>query len=169
VRIRMTDPKNLGIDKTLKMADRNLIYSSVNTGVPHVVVEVENVEAIDVVQMGRQIRRHGEFAPAGTNVNFVSPTEHGYFAIRTYERGVEDETLACGTGNVAAAMILAGKQNLASPVELKTRSGSILRVHFGLQAGRFTDLQLEGDARIIYRAELDEQAWNYGEPATEAA
>jgi diaminopimelate epimerase len=169
VMIRMTDPKDLNIDQTLKLVDRKLTYSSVNTGVPHVVIWVEDVEAVDVVQMGRQIRRHGLFAPAGTNVNFVSPTAHGLFAIRTYERGVEDETLACGTGNVAAAMILATKQQLTSPVRLKTRSGSILRVHFGLQAGRFIDLHLEGDARIIYRGQLDEEAWNYGNPSNGAA
>lgn len=168
VKIRMTDPKDLEIDKTLDLGDRHLTYSQVNTGVPHVVIGVEDVEMVDVAELGRRIRRHGDFSPAGTNVNFVSATPFGYFAIRTYERGVEGETLACGTGNVAAAMILAVKRELTSPVRLKTRSGSILRVHFGLQAGKFIDLHLEGDARIIYRAELDEEAWNYGESATDS-
>ena len=88
---------------------------TVNTGVPHVVVAVDDVDAVEVVALGREIRYHAAFAPAGTNVNFVDIRSRGRLAIRTYERGVEDETLACGTGCVAAAMATAARRGWPSP------------------------------------------------------
>jgi len=77
----------------------------VNTGVPHAVIEVDDLEAAEVFRIGRIVRRHEAFAPAGTNVNFMKTLAPGQIAIRTYERGVEDETLACGTGMVACAIV----------------------------------------------------------------
>ena len=159
VKIRMTDPVDLRADFDLDLDGTPVHVSSINTGVPHVVMMVEDVEKTDVVSMGRRIRYHQDFLPAGTNANFVSIDSGKKISIRTYERGVEDETLACGTGNVAAALILSHSQGLTSPVRLTTRSGSILTVHFSLQANRYQDIYLEGDARVIYSAELWEEAW----------
>jgi len=159
VKIRMTDPVDLRADFDLDLDDNSLRVSSINTGVPHVVMVVPDVEQTDVVATGRRIRYHQEFAPAGTNANFVSIDSGNKISIRTYERGVEDETLACGTGNVAAALILSHTQGLSSPVCLTTRSGSTLTVHFSRQANRYQDIYLEGDARVIYSAELWEDAW----------
>jgi diaminopimelate epimerase len=159
VSIRMTDPVEFKAEFDLDLDGDCLRVGSVNTGVPHVVVMVADVEKADVVTMGRRIRYHQQFAPAGTNANFVSVDTNGRISIRTYERGVEDETLACGTGNVAAALILAYTRGLTSPVRLATRSGSTLTVHFNQQADRFQSIYLEGDARVIYRAELWEEAW----------
>jgi diaminopimelate epimerase len=159
VKIRMTDPVDLKTGFDLDLDGGSVRAGSLNTGVPHVVVAVADIEAVDVVATGRQIRHHQAFAPAGTNANFVAMDSDGRIWIRTYERGVEDETLACGTGNVAAALILAHDRGLTSPVGLTTRSGGALMVHFSREGDRFTDVYLEGDARVIYSAELWEEAW----------
>jgi diaminopimelate epimerase len=159
VKIRMTEPKDLNTGLILDVAGRPTAVDSINTGVPHVVWIVDDIEAVDVVETGRLIRYHPTFTPDGTNVNFVAIGKKGTIFIRTYERGVEDETLACGTGNVAAALILAHQRGLKSPVTLTTRSGGKLTVHFNTHAGRYQDVFLEGDARVIYRGDLWEDAW----------
>jgi diaminopimelate epimerase len=162
VKVRMTDPKNLILEAELLTADHGTVaYGSVNTGVPHLVIEVKDIERVDVVALGRAIRHHPQFAPAGTNVNFTAPLTDALWAVRTYERGVEDETLACGTGVTAAALVLARKKAAASPVRLKARSGSLLKVHFTPHGNGFKDVFLEGDARIIYAGRLNSEAWNY--------
>jgi diaminopimelate epimerase len=159
VRIRMTEPKDLKTGVVIDVEATPLTVASINTGVPHVVMLVDDMEAVDVVGTGRLLRHHNDFAPDGTNVNFVTVSKNGKIYIRTYERGVEDETLACGTGNVAAALVLAHGHGMVSPVTLTTRSGSALTVHFKRQEGRFRDVYLEGDARVIYRGDLWEEAW----------
>ena len=159
VKIRMTEPKDLKTGTILDLDGATFVVGSVNTGVPHVVTVVDDIEALDVVETGRLIRQHHDFAPEGTNANFVAVGKNGEILIRTYERGVEDETLACGTGNVAAALIMAHDRGLASPVTLTTRSGGKLTVHFKTQGDRYEDVFLEGDARVIYRGDLWEEAW----------
>jgi len=161
VKIKMTDPYDPVVDATLKVDGRTTSYCSINTGVPHVVMVVPDIEDVDVVGVGRAIRRHPHFSPAGTNVNFMAPLPDGVWAVRTYERGVEDETLACGTGNVAAALALAMQKGTASPVTLKTRSGGLLKVYFSAEGNRFHEVFLEGDARIIYHGQLMPDAWMY--------
>jgi diaminopimelate epimerase len=123
------------------------------------VIVVDDIDAVNVVGQGRIIRNHRHYAPEGTNVNFVTLSESGEIFIRTYERGVEDETLACGTGNVAAVLILAHDRQLTSPVTLVTRSGGRLTVHFQKRGDLFHDVYLEGDARVIFRGDLWEEAW----------
>ncbi|PIE67583.1 MAG: diaminopimelate epimerase [Deltaproteobacteria bacterium] len=159
VRIRMTDPGDVAVRQSLKLDDTAVMVGSVNTGVPHVVMMVNDIEAVDVVTTGRKIRHHADYSPQGTNANFVDVADDGQIFIRTYERGVEDETLACGTGNVAAALVLACQRNMKPPVTLTTRSGSRLTVHFDRQEDRFTNVFLQGDARVIYQGQLWEEAW----------
>ena len=159
VKVKMPDPSDLRLAYPLKLSDRSLQINSINTGVPHVVVIVEQVADIDVVSLGREIRLHGAFAPAGTNANFVQRREGNSIEIRTYERGVEDETLACGTGAIASAVISAQHFAMNSPVEVKTRSGVYLIIHFDVEGGRFRNIYMEGDARIIYTGELQPDAW----------
>lgn len=159
VRIRMTDPGRVDTGCRVELDGTPQPIGRVNTGVPHVVMVVEDVDGVDVVGLGRRIRHHPALAPEGANVNFVAVAEDGRIRIRTYERGVEEETLACGTGNVAAALVLAHDRGLASPVTLTTRSGGRLVVHFQRREDRFRDVYLEGDARVIYRGELWEEAW----------
>lgn len=124
-----------------------------STGVPHAVVPVDDLEAVDVFNLGRKLRRHEAFAPAGTNVNFIVRKGSG-LAIRTYERGVEDETLACGTGASAAALGAGRFWKLASPVPVAARGG-LLRIHFAEKGGRFSGVRLEGPVAVAFRGELD--------------
>ncbi len=105
VRINMSAPHGLKLDQALDVAGQRLAVHSVNTGVPHAVVFVEDLDGVDVPRLGAGLRYHEAFAPKGTNANFARITGPGQIAIRTYERGVEDETLACGTGMVACALI----------------------------------------------------------------
>ena len=161
VRVKMTDPHSFSLDVELSVLGQTVRCGCVNTGVPHAVVNVDDIEAVDVATMGRAIRFHEHFAPAGTNVNFVAGDPQGMWSARTYERGVEDETLACGTGMAAVALILAAQSAVTAPVLLKTRSGSVLKIHFVRQGEIFSDLFLEGDARIIYDGCLNPEAWQY--------
>lgn len=158
-KVKIPDPVDLRLDYRVDLENGPLIVGSVNTGVPHVVVMMDSVEEVDVFGLGREIRYHEAFAPAGTNVNFICQQKPGQLAIRTYERGVEDETLACGTGSIASALVAACKTNWASPISLVTRSGESLTIYFRESNHVFTDVYLEGDARMIYTAELGEDAW----------
>src|SRR4030042_2658964 len=104
VKLEMTKPFGLKLDETLLIDGKKQIFSSINTGVPHAVLFVEDVEGLDIVQIGRALRYHSHFSPSGTNANFIRLETGSKLSIRTYERGVEEETLACGTGAVAAAL-----------------------------------------------------------------
>jgi len=163
VKIKMPDPADLKTDYALELENSTLSVSSVNTGVPHVVVEADNIDDIEVVKLGREIRFHDVFDPAGTNVNFVCLQNDDIVAIRTYERGVEDETLACGTGAIACAIVISYKKKIKSPVKVMTRSGGYLYIYYKVKQGIFYDIFLEGDARIIYKAQLWEDAWKRSE------
>ena len=158
-KVKIPDPVDFRLDYRVDLENGPLIVSSVNTGVPHVVVMRDSVAEVDVFGLGREIRYHKAFAPAGTNVNFICQQKPGQLAIRTYERGVEDETLACGTGSIASALVAACQTNWASPISLATRSGESLTIYFRESNHVFTDVYLEGDARLIYTAEFEEDAW----------
>ncbi len=159
VKIGMTEPGGLKTGQRLIQGDKTVEYDFINTGVPHVVIAADDIEEFDVFHTGRLIRLHEAFVPAGTNVNFLQHLGRQNIAVRTYERGVEDETLACGTGCVAASLVTALKHNWESPVDVKTRSGGVLRIYFKRQEETFSEVYLEGDARIIYEGSLWEEAW----------
>jgi diaminopimelate epimerase len=161
VKIGMTDPGEVMVDEIVPLPSGDCSLSRVNTGVPHVVIPVENLDEVDVVTSGRMVRNADHFAPAGTNVNFISLVEKNRVGIRTYERGVEDETLACGTGSVAGAIVASIKFGSVSPVQMVTKSGGVLTIHFSESDGKFKDVFLEGDARLIYIGSLCQDAWNY--------
>lgn len=163
VKIKMMDPADLKIDYTLELKNGPLSLSSVNTGVPHVVVVTDSLDDVEVVKLGSEIRFHERYAPSGTNANFICLQKDGTVAIRTYERGVEDETLACGTGAVAAAIVTAFKFEAKSPVKVITKSGGSLYIYYKEINGKYSDIYLEGDARIIYKGELREDAWMFEE------
>ena len=121
-------------------------------GVPHLVVRVDDIERIDVVGRGRALRFDPRLGEAGANVNFVAPGLEGEsWAIRTYERGVEAETLACGTGTVAAAIALAVRGEASLPVQFRSRGGPHLLVRAQLAEGRAHDLWLGGQGRLLFR------------------
>ena len=158
-KVKMPVPTELRMDYLIELANGPIAVSSINTGVPHVVIMQEAVDGVDVFGLGRAIRNHAAFAPAGTNVNFICQQGSGSLKIRTYERGVEDETLACGTGSIASALVASIKLNWKSPISLLTRSGETLTIYFTNNDGSFRNVFLEGDARMIYTAQLGEEAW----------
>jgi diaminopimelate epimerase len=158
-RVRMPPPSDLRLGLKLMLEGKEFLGHFLNTGVPHLVIPVDDVEAVDVIALGRAGRNHPLFAPKGTNVNFVSSGSRPSIKIRTYERGVEGETLACGTGAVAAALVLGAMGRLRSPVALMTRGGILLNVDFAWDGTSFTDVHLEGDARVVFVGEMWEEAW----------
>jgi diaminopimelate epimerase len=162
VKIRMTDPRDLLPEKRVETESGPLTAAFIDTGVPHLVLAVADVDEADVMALGRELRYHPDFAPAGTNVNFAAAREDGRIFNRTYERGVEGESLACGTGSVAAALIMADRERIASPVTVVPRSGETLTVYYQKTEGRFHQVFLEGNARVICTGELWEDAWNWG-------
>jgi diaminopimelate epimerase len=154
----MVPPTDLCLEVDIPLSSGTRGGASVNTGVPHVVLAEEDLDAVDVTGLGREIRNHPLFSPAGTNANFISRTGESTVSVRTYERGVEEETMACGTGAVAGALVGACWWGLASPVAVRTRGGEILTIHFSLQGGRFEEVFLEGDTLWVYDAHcVDEE------------
>jgi diaminopimelate epimerase len=158
VKLEMPNPALPEIDYPLDVKGEALTVSSITVGVPHVVTWVTDPETTEVFELGRAIRYHERYAPAGTNANFVKQLDNGAIAIRTYERGVEDETLACGTGSVAAALIAATKGMTTSPAVLHTRGGETLNIYFEKSGDGFQNVFLEGDARVIYEGKLSKEA-----------
>jgi diaminopimelate epimerase len=155
IRIKLTDPKNLKLGIPIKVSGRNLKVNFVDTGVSHCVIFVEGLEKVDVAGLGRQIRYHKQFSPRGTNVNFVEILSKDSIKIRTYERGVEGETLACGTGSTAAAIISSIKLHKTGNIKIGvlTQGKEVLKVYFKKQASLIQDVWLQGEARIVYRGE----------------
>jgi diaminopimelate epimerase len=152
VKLQLTTPTDLKVDYPVALEHRELFVSSVNTGVPHVILLTDDVDHAPVEELGRVLRYHKEFSPHGTNVDFVTVLDRNKVKLRTYERGVEGETLACGTGAVAASVILKHKGMTGERVSLLTRGGEILSVTVG------DEVYLEGDARIIYTGKLTQEA-----------
>ncbi len=158
VKVRLPDPKDLKLNVNIEVGGEHETIHSVNTGVPHVIYFVDDLEKVDIIGLGRQTRYHSSFAPGGTNVNFVTLSGAQQMNIRTYERGVENETLACGTGSIAAALVSAALGKIKTPISIRTRSGIMLIVDFKREGDAFREISLEGDARIIYKGEIEREA-----------
>ena len=161
VKVRMSDPTDIRINVPLRLEDGVHNVGFANSGVPHVVFFVDDLEATDVFDLGQQTRYHNDFKPAGTNANFICIHSQELIEIRTYERGVENETLACGTGSIASAIVSATLGKVKSPVSVKTASGVVLKIHFDLENDEAENVYLEGDARVIFAGELTSEAWDY--------
>jgi diaminopimelate epimerase len=159
VDLQMTLPHSMKLDMALPVDGKSLAGHFLNTGVPHVVVPVADIETVDVFELGRKLRYHEAFAPKGTNANFVQVTGPNSISVRTYERGVEDETLACGTGSVAAAILMARKGLVSSPVAVKTRGGDTLEISFKLDGDNASDVYLKGQAEVTFEGQLDLQRY----------
>jgi diaminopimelate epimerase len=155
VRLEMMTPKNLRVDGALKVAGKQMQYGYVVAGVPHVVIEVENIDECDVQAMGSRIRHHADFAPGGTNADFISVLGPQMLKVRTYERGVEAETLACGTGVVASAIIAAKRGRVTAPVKVLVASRDILTVDFHFARESVENVTLLGPAVHVYRGILE--------------
>ena len=162
VQVRMPNPADLNLNIELCLNESKICHQHVgfiNTGVPHTIVKVDDIENYPVIAMGRQIRHHKTFTPMGTNVNFVNVLDEHKIAVRTYERGVEDETLACGTGCIASALIFAARGDVTSPVHAVTHGGEILSVHFSKDSvGNFSEVWFEGNTTVVYEGILHSEA-----------
>jgi diaminopimelate epimerase len=154
VKVMLTEPKDIRWNFCLMIHKCPYKLSFMNTGVPHVVHFVDNLDDIDVRNLGSHIRYHGEFSPEGTNADFVKVVGRNAIKVRTYERGVEDETLACGTGSVASALIAAEAEKMTSPVTVHTRSGEKLKVYFERRDGNFKNIYLEGSAKLVFDGKI---------------
>jgi len=161
VKLGMSDAVEMKLDFPLELSDGVHTVSFVNSGVPHVIFLVDELENLDVVKLGRETRYHKKFQPEGTNANFIRIRNENALDIRTYERGVEDETLACGTGCIAASIAAAAAGKAKSPIVAHTRGGYLLKIYFTLDPQGAKEVFLEGDARIIYKGYLLEDSWNY--------
>jgi diaminopimelate epimerase len=159
VKIEMPSPKDLRLEMNIPVKGEDYRGSFINTGVPHTVLFVDDPDKVDVVSLGRAIRHHALFQPTGTNVNFAHVENSHRIRMRTYERGVEDETLACGTGAVAVALIAGALGRSASPVTLLPPSGHTLSVEYRWNGRDFSEVFLEGDARVITTGEIWDEAW----------
>lgn len=154
VRAFVSPPRRLRLG--LKVLHRTKCYTfhSIHAGVPHAVHFVSKLDSVDLGSLGPYVRNHRLFKPEGTNVNLVRIDSAHRIAIRTYERGVEGETLACGTGAVAAALIGTALGRLTPPIQVATRSGEPLRVGFRQILRPWEGLYLEGPARILFAGVL---------------
>jgi len=161
VKVRFPDPKGLRLHLHVDVDGTERDAHFIDTGVPHCVYVVPDPDTVDIVGIGRPTRHHALFQPAGTNVNFISVRDPHQIRIRTYERGVEDETLACGTGSIASALIASLVGKAESPVTLVPQSGLNLTVHFTSVGDTFTDVYLQGDARAVYEGKILLDAWTY--------
>lgn len=155
VKIELSSPFDKELGKELEVAGEKLTVHSINTGVPHAVVFVDDLDGCDVHGLGAALRYHEQFAPAGTNVNFAEVVEEGFIRIRTYERGVEGETLACGTGMAACALIYSELQAVPAPVKVKVAGGDVLEIGFIRGSdGNFADVTLLGPADFTFEGTL---------------
>lgn len=154
VQLTMTKPRDWRLGGELTIDGTTYAYDFVNSGVPHVVVVVDDLAAVDVARLGAAIRYHADFAPKGTNANFVQITGPNSLSVRTYERGVEAETLACGTGIVAAGLLAGKTGRVQTPVQITPASGDVLTVNYRLTSDGADDVTLKGPAVHVFRGEL---------------
>jgi diaminopimelate epimerase len=155
VTLRMSEPKDLRLSIELVVDGKKDVVHFINTGVPHAVVPVHKLDDVDVRRRGEKIRHHKMFSPKGANVNFMEKRHARKIAIRTYERGVEDETLACGTGVVASALIFAATEKSSGPIGVIARSGSELTVDFESHRDQFHNVTLTGPAEFVFEGTID--------------
>ncbi|TAK51528.1 MAG: diaminopimelate epimerase, partial [Bacteroidetes bacterium] len=158
ISLSMKDPKDLSLNRFIQINQTEIKINFVNTGSPHVVVYStalpdffqEDIEQNGIAGLGSSIRNHQLFAPDGTNVNFVHVISGNAISMRTYERGVEGETLACGTGAVASALVTNALHRLPSPIEVHTRSNEILLVSFIKRDNGYSTIELTGSANVVF-------------------
>lgn len=160
VKLQMTAPRGLALSKALTLRGKRFVYSFLDTGVPHAVLFVPDLEKIDLAGTGRGIRTHRAFAPRGTNVNFAR-VKDGEVWVRTYERGVEGETLACGTGAVASGILSCLHGYVRPPVRVRTRGGEVLAIHFDPEKEGFGEVCLEGDTSWSCDGRILNEAYRY--------
>jgi diaminopimelate epimerase len=153
VTLTLPPPHGFRAEQPLRVGELTIRGAFLVVGVPHYVVFLrDDLWSQDIVPLGRAIRRHPDLQPAGANVNFVVVRGEHEIEVRTYERGVEAETLSCGSGVVASSSVAALSGRAKSPISVLTHSGITLEVSLRIEGNQVSDVQLRGDARLIYRA-----------------
>ncbi len=155
VTVNLTKPGELRLNQQVPLAGGAQELHTLNTGVPHAVLFVPDADKAMVLQLGPEIRRHPHFAPKGTNVNFVQVLGPNHIRVRTFERGVEGETLACGTGVTASALIAARLHGFNSPVQVQVQGGDQLEVSFKEARGGFVEVRLTGPAEFVFEGRIE--------------
>jgi diaminopimelate epimerase len=155
VTVNLTKPKDLRLNQQVKLSTGVETIHSINTGVPHAVLYVPDADKAMVMSLGPEIRRHPHFGPRGTNVNFVQVLGPNHIRVRTFERGVEGETLACGTGVSASALISARVHKFTSPVEVQVQGGDTLEVSFEDKGSEFGEVRLTGPAEFVFTGRIE--------------
>jgi diaminopimelate epimerase len=155
VTLQMTEPTDLRTDMKLPVTNEEKTVHFINSGVPHVVIPVSRVDDVDVSREGSAVRYHKMLSPNGANVNFIEKRGPNKIAVRTYERGVEDETLACGTGVVASALIFAIIEEANGPITVIARGGDELQVGFEKNDNQFRSVTLTGPAEFVFEGSIE--------------
>ncbi len=155
VRLEMSQPSDLRLGLEVPVGDEIFMTHYVDSGVPHVVVPVAKIEDVDIRSLGSALRHHPMFAPRGANANFSEQRGPRRIAIRTYERGVENETLACGTGVVASALIFAATAKITGPIDVLVRGGDTLQVDFERDDDQFAHVTLTGPADFVFDGTIE--------------
>lgn len=149
ITIDMGSPTDIVWEIDLKLKNDNITASFLNTGVPHTVLFCEDVNSLQVSSIGREIRFHNKFTPKGTNVNFAQIIDGG-IKIRTYERGVESETEACGTGATAAAIVAAKKFKISPPIKVFVQSKDFLLIDFDIEGNSISNVKMAGPCTKVF-------------------
>ncbi len=155
IRVNLSQPQNLHLNERIKLSNGEVEVHSINTGVPHAVLIVSDADKAMVGPMGSEIRHHSHFAPKGTNVNFVQRLGNQNIRVRTYERGVEAETLACGTGVTASALIAHMLFEMTSPIQVNVQGGDTLEVSFQKKGAEFQEVFLKGPADFAFEGSME--------------
>jgi diaminopimelate epimerase len=163
VKVHIPTPGDLRRNLQVEIKGKLFDLDFINSGVPHAVCflkDKKELDTINVAGVGRALRTHSTFQPEGTNVDFAFIEDSHRMSVRTYERGVEGETLACGTGAIASALLASARGKAESPVDVRVRSGETLTVYFKANGGKvlFEDVCLEGNALVVYEADLWHEA-----------
>jgi diaminopimelate epimerase len=155
VTVNLTVPRNLRLNESVQVSEGTQIVHLLDTGVPHAVLFVPDADRAMVQRLGPELRYHPLFQPRGTNVNFVQVLGPNRIRVRTYERGVEGETLACGTGVTASALISSRVHHFSSPVKVQVQGGDQLEVSFKEDEGEFKDVRLTGPAEFVFEGQIE--------------
>lgn len=155
VRVKLPNPHSFRRALKATLCGRKLTLHAIVASVPHAILFVENLDTFDVACWGEAIRHHRLFKPRGANADFVKVLGRGRIEIRTYERGVEGETLACGTGAVASALVTAKLKGMKSPISVLTKGGERLKIFFKERGGEFEDVYLEGKVSRIFEGRVN--------------
>ena len=155
VTVNLTAPHSLALNQKIALRDGSHTVHSLNTGVPHAVLFVPDADKAMVAELGAEVRYHNHFKPKGTNANFVQVLGPNAIRVRTYERGVEGETLACGTGVTASALIAARVHHFKSPVKVQVQGGDQLEVTFVDSGKEFQEVRLSGPADFVFEGRVE--------------